>query len=106
MNNKTAQFTCKTCNTLVYRLGSRVNAKDQLCGKCNQGDPLRFQKQFLKTAQSETLLVKEESPNASLDQVKVETPLDKAVKDYNKQWKEDKLETQSLERFLDGNKAA
>lgn len=93
MNNKTVQFTCKTCNTQVYRLGSQVNKQDGLCGKCSQGFP--------QTVQFETL-----------NQVKVETPLDKTVlvsllneiiKDYNKQWKEDKPETQSLERFLNKN---
>ena len=96
MNNKTVQFTCKTCHTPVYRLGSRVNKQDGLCGKCNQGDP--------QTVQAETLnQVKVE------DQVKVETPIDpykKALEDYNKQWEKDKLETQSFEKFLDGNKAA
>ena len=81
MNNKTVQFTCKTCNTQVYRLGSRVNKQDGLCGKCSQGVP--------QTVQAETL-----------SQVKAETPLDKAVEAYNKQWKEDKPETQSLEKFL------
>ena len=84
MNNKTAQFTCKTCNTPVYRLGSRVNKQDGLCGKCSQGVP--------QTVQVETL-----------NQVKAETPLDKAIEAYNKQWKEDKPETQSLEKFLNND---
>ena len=109
MNNKTVKFTCKTCNTPVYRLGKRIHKKEQLCGNCNTPE----HKTVLKgsdnqldpqTVQAETLLVKEASPNASLDQVKAETPLNKSVKDYNKQWKEDKPETQSLEKFLEDNK--
>ena len=90
MNNKTIQFTCKSCNSSVYRLGSQVSKARGLCGRCN--------KQLLDEIDDIKVVSKLEK--------KVENPIDpykKALEDYNKQWEKDKLETQSLEKFL--NKA-
>lgn len=92
MNNKTIQFNCVKCTTPVYRLGSRVDVQNKLCGRC-KNRPVK--------------------PSArAVDQIKVKTEvigqLEKEIdpefhlelKEYNQQWNAGDPQTQSLETFL------
>lgn len=102
-------FNCKGCNKPVSRLGKKVNQTTELCGKCNQtGETFRTSREVIQQSAEQGLVKYEEMVSQTvqvetLGQVKVETPLDKVMKEYNKQWKEDKPETQSLEKFLGNN---